>query len=192
MFRKKLLLSVVAMLLTSLCCSAWGAKKITVKTIPETATIFIDGQAVGKGSYKVKFDGGNEFYIVTVVADGYIGRRYRLLKSNPNNTVVYRLNEDEAMKASTGSENGMELANQWFDITCRRGMSEDMVWKRLMSIATRYFSNIEVRDKAAGWIKTQWAVTEIRSSAGAHTSGGEDFIYRRGCGYLPCTHSVGD
>lgn len=162
MLKKVLLVVITAMLLPCVECYAWGAKKITIKTIPETATIIIDGQPVGEGSYKLKFEGGNDFYIVTVLADGYIGRRYRLLKSNPNNSVVYRLDEDEAMKASSGSEDGMELANQWMDITCRRGMSEDMVWKRLMNICTSYFSNVEVRDKAAGWIKTAWKVTKFQ------------------------------
>ncbi len=155
MLRKVLSLVIIAMVLSSVSIYAWG-KKITIKTIPETAAILVDGQYVGDGVYKLKFDGGNDFYIISVVADGYIGRRYRLLKSNPNKTVVYRLYEDEAMKASSGSEDGVDIANQWMDITCRKGMSEDVVWKRLMNICTTYFSNIAVRDKAAGWIKTAW------------------------------------
>lgn len=34
-----------------------------------------------------------------------------------------------------------------------KDMSEDVVWKRLISVCTNYFDNIEVRDKTAGWIK---------------------------------------
>lgn len=163
MWRKVLSVFITLFVASSIQCYAWGAKKITIKTIPENATIFVDGQPVGEGTYKLKFDSGNDFYIISVKADGYIERRYRLLKSNPNNSVVYRLEEDEAMKASTGSEDGAELANEWMDITCRRGMTEDMIWKRLMNICTTYFSNIDVRDKAAGWIKTRWKVTSFKN-----------------------------
>jgi len=138
---------------------AFGAKKITIKTIPENANIHIDGQFVGNGTYTVKFDKNNEFYVVSVTANGYVGRRYRLLKSNPQKTVIYSLPVDEALEASVGSENGMDLANKWKDIVCREGMEESVIWKRLMSVCTNYFDDIEVRDKAAGWIKTGWKHT---------------------------------
>lgn len=162
MAKKVVFLAITAMLL-SFSASAFGAKKITVKTIPENATIFVDGQAVGEGSYTVKFEKDNELYIVTATAPGYMGKRFRLLKSNPQKSVVIRLNEDEAMAASMGGEDGAELANTWMDITCRKGLTEDQVWKRLMNIATSYFSNIEVRDKAAGWIKTNWKPTSFNN-----------------------------
>ncbi len=165
MLRKFLFLAVTASLLSCLNAYAWGAKKIIIKTIPEPATISVDGQEVGEGSYTVKFDGGNEFYVIKVTAPGYMEKSYRLLKSNPKNTVVYTLREDEAYKASSGGDSedgsGMDIANQWMDITCRRGLSEDVIWKRLMSVCTSYFNNIEVRDKSAGWIKTAWRVTRF-------------------------------
>lgn len=139
-----------------------GAKKITIKVIPETANIYVDGQMVGSGSYQVKFDKNADFFVIKVEAPGYITRTYRLLKSNPKNTVLYSLPEDEAYEASSGSENGMELANRWIDVTCRKDMTEDRVWKRLMSVCTNYFDNIEIRDKTAGWIKTSWRVTRFK------------------------------
>lgn len=132
-----------------------NAKKITINVIPETANIYIDGQMVGSGSYQVKFDRNSDFYVVKVEAPGYITKTYRLLKSNPKSTVLYQLPEDEALAASSGSEDGIE-ANKWHEIVCRKGLSEDKVWKRLMSVCTNYFDNIEVRDKTSGWIKTAW------------------------------------
>lgn len=152
----------MAFLLIPLSQNTCAAKKITVKTIPENATIQVDGQVVGEGVYTVKFEKDNDFYIVSAKAPGYMEKKFRLLKSNPNKTIVIKLNEDEAMEASTGGEeDGAELANTWMDITCRRGFTEDQVWKRLMNIATSYFSNVEVRDKAAGWIKTAWRTTKF-------------------------------
>jgi len=158
--RKAILLSLIFSLFGIVQIQA--AKKITINVIPETANIYIDGQMVGTGQYQVKFDRNTDFYVVKIEAPGYITRNYRLLKSNPKSTVLYTLPEDEAMMASTGSEDGMELANKWQDIRCRQGLSEDVVWKRLMSVCTSYFDNIEVRDKSAGWIKTSWRVTKFK------------------------------
>lgn len=156
---KQLSLFAVFMLLFSI--SAFCAKKITIKTIPENAKIEVDGSTVGEGSYTLKFDGKNEFYVVTISAPGYIPRKYRIMKTFPNNTVLYKLPEDEAMKASFSSEDGASLANTWMDIRCKKGLNEDVVWKRLMSVSTNYFDNISVRDKSAGWIKTGWKTTKF-------------------------------
>ena len=48
------------------------------------------------------------------------------------------------------------------DITCRKGLKEDVIWKRLMNVVTSYFDNVEVRDKSAGWIKTGWAINKFQ------------------------------
>lgn len=156
---KKLTLSIVFLLLLSLCAQA---KKITINVIPETAKIYVDGSLVGTGSYQVNFNRNTDFYVIKVEDDGYISRTYRLLKSNPKNTVLYTLPEDEAFASTAGMEDGMDVANRWFDVTCRRGLTEDQVWKRLMSVCTSYYDNIEVRDKSAGWIKTSWRITRFK------------------------------
>ena len=161
MMKKLLIFGFLLSLLVSF--EATAAKKITINVIPETANIYIDGQMVGAGNYEVKFDKKTDFYVVKVEAPGYLSRTYRLLKSNPKNTVLYTLPIDEAYEASTGSEDGMDLANRWIDITCKKGLSEDVVWKRLISVCTNYFDNIEVRDKSAGWIKTAWKVTRFKN-----------------------------
>lgn len=156
------------MLLTLGVASVFAAKKITINVIPETAKIYVDGQMVGTGSYQVKFDKNTDFFIVKVEAPGYDTETYRLRKDNPKNTVLYTLTEDEAMAASVGSDDGVDLANRWFDVTCKKGLSEDQVWKRLMSVCTNYFDNIEVRDKSAGWIKTAWRITRFKKKNGTH------------------------
>ena len=149
------------LLLLCVSTNSFSAKKIVIKTVPENAQIAVDGSVVGQGSYTLKFDKGNEFYIVTISAPGYMTKTYRVFQSNPQKSILYRLPEDEAMKASFGSENGEALANTWMDITCRKGLKEDIIWKRLMSVCTNYFDNIAVRDKGAGWIKTNWKVTSF-------------------------------
>lgn len=159
---RQLLVSLLFILATVAAPQAHAAKKITINVIPETAKIYVDGQLVGTGSYQVKFDRNTDFYVIKVEDAGYLTRNYRLRKDNPKNTVLYTLPEDEAFAASTGGEDGVDIANKWFDVTCRKGISEDKIWKRLMSVCTNYFDNIEVRDKTAGWIKSSWRLTKFR------------------------------
>jgi hypothetical protein len=89
-------------------------------------------------------------------APGYITRTVKLFKNNPKKTVSYELFVDEAMQNSIGAEEGVDLANNYFTVVCKKGMTEDVIWKRLMNIAITNFEQVEVRDKAAGWIKTAW------------------------------------
>ncbi len=158
-FRFITLLSVMAYGVFSVL--AFGAKKITINVIPENATIYVDGQKVATGSYQVTFKDA-DFFVIKVEAPGYNTETYRLRKDNPQKTVLYELTEDEALAASIGAEDGIDLANKWFDVTCKKGLTEDKVWKRLMSVCTNYFDNIEVRDKSAGWIKTSWRVSNFK------------------------------
>lgn len=146
--------------LASIAFTGLAAKKITIHTMPENATISIDGAEVGNGTYTVKFEKKVDFYLVKVSAPGYLTKNFKLLKSNPNNTVLYKLSPDEAMQSSKGgSDAGMDMANRWFDIVCSPGIDEDEIWKRLVSVSLNYFDNIEIRDKEAGWIKTGWKTT---------------------------------
>ena len=73
------------------------------------------------------------------------------------------------MQSSRGGEDsGLDMANRWFDIICGNGVSEDEVWKRLISVSLNYFDNIEIRDKEAGWIRTGWKTTTSPSKSLEH------------------------
>lgn len=157
------------MLVLGMCflgCLSAEAQKKTVVVEPQNAKIFVNGSEVGSGSYTLKFDRRTDFYMLRFEAPGYLDRSVKLYKNNPQNTVAYTLLVDEAEKNSIGgeSESG-DLANRWFDVTCRDGMTEDVVWKRLMNIAVNNFEDIEIRDKDAGWIKTGWIVTRFPSQS---------------------------
>lgn len=150
----------VVVLLAAVALTGFAAKKITIHTIPENATISIDGAEVGNGTYTVKFEKKVDFYMVKVSAAGYLTKSFKLLKSNPNNSVLYKLSPDEAMQSSRGGEDaGLGMANRWFDIVCGEGVSENEIWKRLIQVSLNYFDNIEIRDKDAGWIRTGWKST---------------------------------
>ena len=163
--------------------AVFAAKNVkTIHVTPENAKIFINGQEVGNGTYTYKFDKHTDFVVLKFEAPGYITRKnIRLLKDNPKETVAYTLYEDEALKQSVGSNDGVDIANKWMTITCKKGMTEDKVWRRLMNVAVDNFENVEVRDKAAGWIKTAWKDTNFESGQTVRTrlevrivSGGED------------------
>lgn len=135
------------------------AQTKTVYVIPETAKIFYNGHEVGAGSYTIKFSKKDDFAILKFEAPGYITKQVKLFRENPKKTISYELFVDEAEQNSIGTSEGIDLANKFFTITCKKGMTEDVVWKRLMNIAVANFENVEVRDKAAGWIRTAWINT---------------------------------
>ncbi len=153
----------------------------TIHVVPETATIFVNGNEVGNGTYTYKFDRHTDFIMLKFTAPGYITKTVKLMKDNPKETIAYTLYEDEAFKQSVGSSDGVDIANKWMTITCKKGMTEDKVWRRLMSVAVDNFENVEVRDKAAGWIKTAWKDTNFTCGLTVRTRlevrimvGGED------------------
>lgn len=137
-----------------------GAKK-TVMVVPEDAKIFLNGMEVGSGMYTINFDRNTEFVNLRFEAPGYITRKVKLLKNNPKKTVSYDLKEDDAWKASYGAEDGNDQANRWFTVNCKPGITEDVIWKRLSQITINNFEQCEVRDKAAGWIKSGWTITRF-------------------------------
>lgn len=132
----------------------------TIHVTPSNAKIYVDGSEVSNGSYTIKFKRSEDFVMLKFEAPGYITKEVKLLKSNPNKTIAYKLWEDEAEKSSIGGEMG-DFANKWFDINVKQSMSEDDAWKRLMSITTKYFDRLEVRDKSAGWIKSEWVIQKF-------------------------------
>ncbi len=140
-----------------------SAQKKTIHVTPETAKIFVNGAEVGTGSYTYKFKRSDDFIMLKFEAPGYLTRTLRLLKNNPNKTLHYTLDKDEALIQSSGAEDGIDIANKNFSITCREGMSEDIAWKRMMNIAVMNFENVEMRDKDAGWIRTAWVNTRFES-----------------------------
>lgn len=164
--KKILSLRRIALMLCAVASLGAMAQKKTVIVEPDNAKIFVNGSEVASGTYTLKFDRNTDFFVLRFEAPGYLDRTVRLHKDNPQKTISYKLEVDEAEKNSIGgdSESG-DLANKWFDVTCRDGMTEDVIWKRLMSIAVNNFENIEVRDKDAGWIKTGWVVTRFPSQS---------------------------
>lgn len=135
----------------------------TIVTIPEDAEISINNEVVGKGKYDYDFELVDKV-LVTVSRIGYETESYWLTKSNPQQTVTYELERDEAYENSEGGESASQYANKWVPIKPRKGLSEDEAWQRMISIVRDYFEQIEKTDKASGWIKTFPAITPYKKS----------------------------
>ena len=156
---KKIIVLIIATFLSFCFTTTLSAQKKTIFVTPETAKIYYNGHEVGSGTYTIKFKKKEDFAVLKFEAPGYIPRTVKLFRNNPKNTISYELFPDEAMRNSVGAEEGMDLANKLFSVTCKQDMTEDIAWKRLMNIAINNFENVEVRDKEAGWIKTGWVNT---------------------------------
>lgn len=141
---------------------AMFAQQKTIHITPDKAKIYVDGQEVGNGTYSIKFNRKTDFYVLKFECPGYITKQVKLFKNNPNKTIAYKMEKDEFFFNSVGpngnpnGEDAIDVANKWFEVSAKKGMTEDKIWKRLMGIASKYFETIEVRDKSAGWIKTAW------------------------------------
>ncbi len=134
----------------------FGAKQMKITTTPSDAKIYVDGSEVGQGTYTVKFGKNDDFFIVKVTAQGYIYKEMKLLKTDPRKSVAYTLQRDEAYAATIGEDEAALISNKWIDVTVRNGLNEDQAWKRLVSAVQKSFNDIETRDKASGYLKTQW------------------------------------
>lgn len=160
----------LSMLLVATTCAFAQTK--TIHVTPDKAKIYVDGSEVGNGSYTLKFNRKTDFYVLKFEAPGYITKQVKLFKNNPNKTIAYKMAKDEfyfnsvGPSGNSGGEEAIDLANKWFDVTAKKGMTEDKIWKRLMSIANKNFENVEIRDKSAGWIRTAWAKTTFETPEG--------------------------
>lgn len=133
----------------------------TIYVTPEEAKIYYNGHEVGNGTYQVKFKRSDDFAIFKFEAPGYITKKIKVFRTNPNKTLTYTLLKDEAMANSVGGEEGVDIANKFFVIKAKDGLTEMDVWKRIVNIAINHFENIETMDKDAGWIKTAWVYDDF-------------------------------
>jgi hypothetical protein len=135
----------------------------TVLVIPADADILVNNELVGKGKYDVSFENKDKV-LLTFSRTGYETASYYLLKSNTEQTVTYQLDKDEAYENSEGGETAAQFANKWVPIIVRKSLTEDEVWKRMLSIVRENFDQIEKTDKSSCWIKTFPTITPYKSS----------------------------
>ena len=135
----------------------------TIVTVPGDADISINNEQVAKGKYDVSFENTNKV-LITLSCVGYETATYTLLKSDPNQTITYEMDIDEAYENSEGGESASQYANRWVPIKVRSNLSEEEAWLRMISIVRENFDQLEKTDKSSGWIKTFPAITPYKAS----------------------------
>ena len=142
-------------------------KRYTVATEPvEEGRISVDGDFVGIAPVSVDLSvTRTEPYMITAEKVGAIGAWPR--KINPSigetqDTLVLRLEEDEAMQATEESD----ISNKWITITPHSTLGRsarldtDKVWQKLVSIITDNFPDLEQIDRSSYYIRSAWRVRE--------------------------------
>ncbi len=135
----------------------------TVVVEPRDAEIYVNNELLGKGSCNVSFS-GREKVLLTFKCTGYETASYSLLRSNLEQTVTYRLEQDEAFFNSEEGKDAAQYVNKWVPIVPRSDFSEDDVWRRMISIITNAGFALEKIDKTSGWIRTFPSVKSYKTS----------------------------
>jgi hypothetical protein len=136
------------------------AKKVTILISPSDARIYINGAEVGTGTYE--FNMKSDVVVLRFTAEGYYDREVRLMKKVAQKTMSYRLDFDEATANTIGGDVAL-IANRWITMTVRQDMTEDVVWKRLITYVQRHFEDIEIRDRSASTIRTSWVIRQFNN-----------------------------
>jgi len=140
---------------------AW-AKKFTFDTAPvKQGRIFIEEKFVGVApvTLDVKVSGRN---VVRVRAekDGSLALWPAEFTKDQRQVVLIRLEEDEATKQTVASD----IANKWLTIDpsatggANKVIDEGEAWKKIVSIVTDNFSDIEQLDRASFYLRSAWRV----------------------------------
>lgn len=152
-----------------------------IRTTPDNARIYIDGNYVGDGTYSLQFQKNEDFISVKVEAPGYVTKEFNLYKSDTRNTIGVKLVEDDALEGSAASD----LANKYFTIRVREGLDVDQAWKLMSQVMLDYFNEMRTSDKASGYMNTSWyhetfpmAGVKVRTMVQIKEVSGEGLTYQ--------------
>jgi hypothetical protein len=140
---------------------AW-AKKFTFDTAPvQQGRVFVDGQFVGVAPVTVDLKiGKNVIMKASAEKEGALGYWVATFSKDQNQTVMIRLEEDESTRQTIESD----IANKWLTIdpssTGGPGKTTDEgeMWKKVVSIVTDNFSDLEQLDRSSFYLRTAWRV----------------------------------
>ena len=140
---------------------AW-AKKFTLDTAPvKQGRIFVDDKFLGIAPVTVdlKVSRGSIMKARAEMA-GALGLWSTEFTNDQRQTVMIRLEEDEASKQTVASE----IANKWLTIDpsttggANKVIDEGEAWKKIVSIVTDNFTDIEQLDRASFYLRSAWRV----------------------------------
>jgi hypothetical protein len=161
MKRSYVCLAVMACGLVAAGGPAW-ATKFTLDTAPvKQGRVFVDDQFLGIAPVTVdlKVSHGGVMK-ARAEKDGALGLWTTEFGKDQRQTVMIRLEEDEAAKQTVASD----IANKWLTIDpsstggANKVIDEGEAWKKIVSIVTDNFSDIEQLDRASFYLRSAWRV----------------------------------
>ena len=137
-------------------------REVTVRTVPQTASILLQGRTVGIDEYTVVV-AENECVEVRVEQSGYVSQERNYCNQGSNRLPdidVIELSEDEAFTGSQASDQ----ANTSITIEVGEQRTFDDAWKIMSLIVLNAFDILEITDKETGYLRTAWAVERFENS----------------------------
>jgi hypothetical protein len=140
---------------------AWG-KKFSFDTAPvPQGRVFVNDQFVGIAPVTIDLKvNKNAIMKARAEKEGALCLWSTDFTKDQNQTVMIRLEEDEATKQTVESD----IANKWLTIdpsaTGAPGKMTDEgdAWKKVVSIVTDNFSDVEQLDRSSFYLRTAWRV----------------------------------
>lgn len=150
-------------ILLLLCSGLMLAQTVKVSGSEPDATIIVNGQKVGVGSYKLKLD-KKDCYKVKVEKPGFLKYEATVCgkKAGPEapKSLYFEMLRDDAEEASIKTDQ----ANVDFEIEVNKDLDVTDAWKLTTQIVTDYFDAIEVSDKETSYLRTAWSVQSFQQN----------------------------
>jgi hypothetical protein len=138
------------------------AKKFTLDTAPvKGGRVFVNDKFVGIAPITVDLKVGKSALMkARAEKEGALGFWIAEFNGNQNQTVLIRLEEDEATRQTIEAD----IANKWLTVDPSangapgKTSDEAEIWKKVVSIVTDNFSDIEQLDRSSFYLRTAWRV----------------------------------
>jgi hypothetical protein len=161
MKRNYICLSVTAFGLVAAGGPAW-ATKFTLDTAPvKQGRVFVDDKFLGIAPVTVDLKVPHKSILkARAEKEGALGLWITEFTKDQRQAVMIRLEEDEAVKQTVASD----IANKWLTIDpsstggTNKVIDEGEAWKKIVSIVTDNFSDIEQLDRASFYLRSAWRV----------------------------------
>ena len=151
MTKKIIISAVVGLGLLSSCRTT-----VVFTTSEKDAQIYVDGKSMGSGQTPVVRVRKNTCVRVKAEKTGFLTEELTYCYNGNNfgkpKTKYIVLPNDDAYDASVITD----YANKDFEVTVSKEWTEAEAWKIISQIVTNYFDNLEMADKATGYMKTSW------------------------------------
>lgn len=135
---------------------------VTIAPVPQTATVYVDDQAMGRGTQNVVVK--RDACIKVWVAAASYATDYREFCNRENTPLVdevrVALVSDEAYSSSIQSDQ----ANVNFTIEVGGAKTMDQAWRVISQVVLGEFDVIEITDKETGYMRTAWEVSNFSTN----------------------------